>query len=1796
MRSRLQRARAGTRSGFALIIVLLVLLALLVLCAPFLLGVRNADRASTELADRVDTRLSLDAAARHARAVLGDTHPALDTTPYYDDQQELRIPDGFPEGFLDANDEHGEMWRAEARDVSGKIDLDTAPPQLFANLLGLSTRFSRPIKPDDKELPVGSLAGFEPTGMLWCDGELIHYGKLGDSAFEQFTRGVGSTGEQWVGGPRPPAVHAAGAPVLDQRAFAVPLWRAAGPDGSFRELDEIAALSRCGDFALARATAGSEQAGASVWDGDLLSPLFVHGSVYARARDAQRWMRPVRLVGSVTGGKDGRLRVESTCWISPGSTLQVYDGQSRETAIVVEIGRDGVVYLDRILVNDYRAWDSEVRVLARRPVNLNTAEQPVLEALFQNLQVRGRNARINKDEAATLAQVVIESRPLKGWEDFLRRVVLPACGIEKLPADAPTVPSALAAGQGFLDELDALALYRNGLNANDGQLAFSTLPFCFRSNDVYELELRATVNAESGVERFTLVRDEVQVIAPQRRLMQLWATQEDYDEELRLTGCAPFWSTAPNATSMFDPVGSNPPSRLVPHWGTWAGGVFLPGTVAAAGNTPANMPSAAQHVFASQDSAAWIQLWPARVEETGRHVGRMLHFDTETHDPEGRYLPDEPVVRAPSDKLVGWVDAPGASGANSGALMLPPAGALWIKPRSYADACLLDVAGGSAEADRIGLFFERGDLVLRAWDGTGDHPATSEAEVGEAHYAFAPGTDAPGLPLDVWSHVAFDVRGTRPDQLTLLVNGKTHGVRRFGLTRLASAIDPSTLRISVESVAGFPAHGVARIGDELVEYTLGSGNMLDCTPIAAGTNAGFGGRMARERTILVGGQRVPEILFGQGAGTQAPANVGNHPSGTTVEVFGYSMPLRSNAPSGESRLPAQLGAFAVGIVSKAVTSNASALGERLQMSFPGFPPAPPVTVDLGFGMDGNTSTVTALEIKPADSETSQSQLMSAFNPGGGWLLVVQHRGGWQRAGQGTFETAHHAPIGGMEFIWYSGVQGNQLLLNMNRRGNTTGFKNTSAAQIQRAFVVDFDSSIPVANPDDPATIVDPDTRLEWEVFVFPVSLPAPGASSHFLDPRTSQVPVSILQQTDRGQATVQVYRSEYAQITEGTSGENTEWVRYDEIGDEQLVRTESGALYSAYGAITRVNFSDVAEGTLPVGPPPGVPGSPGSPGSTGGGTPPHGHLLASPAAEPQPAAQTQTTGSYWNEEVGAPDTSEGPITRSTRSFLQFRGVLGTFSHAHAASTPVLPVVRVVRRPGGAPGGSSDQAEPDAGRPGVDDPVFFVEDNTQLLGNPARVQRAYIPYRYRTYHWKQSAPTTLVPIADAVTGEKQFFDTQPPMANPNGLVLIDNPVDGSCVYVGLREALPTPYPYDADAAGVGSSTSVPDIRKRYRMTKHPSGERPRVVSGLRIGGALVSSSPAGAIPSALADEIVFGGSTFGTGDGTLAPESGQGAQMWLTTELAQAGSSFTVDKSAVRLPADVHWNSNYEFLNEWPADAGLLQIGDELLCYSTRTPSSGAVEVAVTGRGLLGTRPQPHHAHEGVQLLDDCCVSVLAGELSATAAELPLASVADFPSSGLVLIDDELIHYTHLEGNTLVMPRASSEPGKMDRKGGPLFRGRFGTTPAGHSSGTPVILFPFRYWDRWAERADAPELAHFDLALDQPSAWWESCFFMKTDTEGSQIGVLERDDPEAPWDADPDQDKRLALYWKGDQEGAPLSIGKQSDSIRWRVFVKYSPDAFDPKFSLRHGWRQTPRLERLGAFYYAPDAVLRSVER
>jgi hypothetical protein len=99
-----------------------------------------------------------------------------------------------------------------------------------------------------------------------------------------------------------------------------------------------------------------------------------------------------------------------------------------------------------------------------------------------------------------------------------------------------------------------------------------------------------------------------------------------------------------------------------------------------------------------------------------------------------------------------------------------------------------------------------------------------------------------------------------------------------------------------------------------------------------------------------------------------------------------------------------------------------------------------------------------------------------------------------------------------------------------------------------------------------------------------------------------------------------------------------------------------------------------------------------------------------------------------------------------------------------------------------------------------------------------------------------------------------------------------------------------------------------------------------------------------------------------------------------------------------------------------------------------------------------------------------------------------------------------------------------------------------------------------------------------------------------DTTSARLGVLQKDHEDTPWDADPETDPRLKVYFAGEKEGARLRIDKQSDMLRWRVFVDYMPGAFDVKTGTPHGWKESPRLKLFSAFYHAPTTVLSSVER
>ncbi|MFT4649529.1 MAG: hypothetical protein ACI9X4_002769, partial [Glaciecola sp.] len=185
------------------------------------------------------------------------------------------------------------------------------------------------------------------------------------------------------------------------------------------------------------------------------------------------------------------------------------------------------------------------------------------------------------------------------------------------------------------------------------------------------------------------------------------------------------------------------------------------------------------------------------------------------------------------------------------------------------------------------------------------------------------------------------------------------------------------------------------------------------------------------------------------------------------------------------------------------------------------------------------------------------------------------------------------------------------------------------------------------------------------------------------------------------------------------------------------------------------------------------------------------------------------------------------------------------------------------------------------------------------------------------------------------------------------------------------------------------------------------------------------------------------------------------------------------------------------------------------------------------------------------------------------------------------------------GSQFVMPRGSLEVGLKDGDGGGLFRGRFGTAASAAVQGTPVIFFPYRYWDRWQERTEVPELAYLGLRVDQPGALFEEVFYQAEPIPfgGVSMGVLMRLHPDLPWDADPDETPGLFLLEKGMDEGdEPWVLDAVSDALEARFFVDYEPGCFDSITGGEHGWKYSPRLKRFGVGYEAPGQVLRSVDQ
>jgi hypothetical protein len=193
---------------------------------------------------------------------------------------------------------------------------------------------------------------------------------------------------------------------------------------------------------------------------------------------------------------------------------------------------------------------------------------------------------------------------------------------------------------------------------------------------------------------------------------------------------------------------------------------------------------------------------------------------------------------------------------------------------------------------------------------------------------------------------------------------------------------------------------------------------------------------------------------------------------------------------------------------------------------------------------------------------------------------------------------------------------------------------------------------------------------------------------------------------------------------------------------------------------------------------------------------------------------------------------------------------------------------------------------------------------------------------------------------------------------------------------------------------------------------------------------------------------------------------------------------------------------------------------------------------------------------------------------------------------LLLGGTELLHYTWSTGRQLMEMPVWFDPADRNANGRGLLRGRYGTTPVSASSGEPVIWFPFRYWDRQHERADDPELAHFQVSWSLAPVFFKSFYWQEQQVDALvDTHCLVRLDGRGSFADDPETNDGLFLFTDGDPDQRPNPLRWQASRLEARFMTVYKPGAFDPTAFLSNSWKKAPRVRAVVVEYEGEGRIL-----
>ncbi len=1762
--------RSADEHGIALIAVLLALAVLLAMAGPFVLSMGRGDQAARAALDEVH----VDWGSASARDVLlqqaAQGSYSYDLTPAADGRDEYPNSLELPESLQDVGSVGfgNTLLQGEVEDLSRRVDLDTATPLTLANLLGLSLRTTEEVESGGSEIPVdGSTEGFPVPGYLLIGREVIRYEDATGTAFTGLTRGAFAELGFLPASVLRDYIIAADSLVLDFRCVLAVLHphTVDGNPGTRKPYGSV------------REIRGYEAFGFPGFTDDEMGILERYCAVGMLRENSARWGRAERvfeILDDAVVAAPRILMVRSAAGMGAGRIVRIrsLDGRQQEYALVadtVNLGNRGAINLTnkefislmQPLQLQFDPIDTVVEPLVGVPVNVNTADPRVLTALFANLRAQTNGAvrdgqtvdrppYLSPRRAADLAEqlrllrgdvdalpmedagayndegaggIDLTPRPFEGWEDFAGRFVPLLAARTESRAQRDLIRRIYGVLQvGCADNVD-----------------MGTAPICFHSSPLVAYRASAVRLMASGVEAARMERSGTALALPGEALIWGAATQEMIEEFVRIDRHSPWWQTGPINTSAILPnrAGTVPAMRTEAH--------LLATLFPDFGFGRARFPD-------KSGNDGWLRPQPSSTPfGYPDNVYQHDAFSFAWH-PEGRALDQEGVYRILNTGERGTPGAqPSANRDHSriafplttvGGLTARHATSFWFRLDDTGPQVLYDLSDPNAafpDRNRIRLEIREASLFFEvmAEAGVDPQPSQSTTAVQRSVGTWKLALSDFNLQPQLWYHASISAHGDRPGQMSLHIDGVPRLEPELK-TYLSSAIpvyQPDTgaatflldreryRPIQVESTQGFPQQGVLRVGLELFEYSRKDDSTFYCA-----YDSSMGGRSARmffnewnvgiptdaNRDQL---QELRDLLD-----PTSPAVAPDHPVGTGVELYGYSVPVypQSTLQLGGAQLADSLGAFA----GARVANNADARPINVT--------AGQVSRNLGRGIDnswtGNlelADPVSALNFPPPPAS---DQILSAFPASGGYAMIVQRRMPFRtrdpRGGAGGGQIGSWVYVGGVEVIRYAARTGTQLTgvqrnvtLPVNIPDDTDGNFDFTQPKI---FVTDW-------SPEFDRQGVSANSLPLHYPYVVPIS-----------------IPVSGLVNAD----------SDYVQWVQvrpnGTDDAETEWVRYNAVLDSRhLTRIDSRAFRAAVGVVTLGNPSRGI--TVPD--------------DLGG-------------ANPIFDQQTEPWGAPFNDgvrRIGYVDPVEVqfPFAHAMRVALKFRGddfadflemgrgirqgisaPLGkTSSHAQPAGTPVLPVQRF-EYDRGAYGLS-------APRPGRLDRIALVQGSRRQSGQTPGVE-------WHTVNWAVGIPRSDNIDPDDTTGNSGNEGRELIGQWPFYLVAFQDQVT---------------MPLIGEAAPSRSDANLTDVRLLDRMVKFPSGELPAVdADNAFVGGSAAND---GVPMRGLIDEV--------------AVMARMAFPRPLDQQLNESANEFYVRPNVIMTPAGLMEGGrprqlrSYGNFDQFAATGGMLQIDEELIAYQNYDVSTGRVSVAQNGRGMLGTLPRGHDEGAVVHFLEQTPTAILSAGLSQNDHEVQVNDLGGLPGAeGTVLVGQELLHYTFTRGRTtLAMPRWH-DPENEGRARVGLFRGRFGTVPGSLTGGSPVVWMPFRYWDRFHERAEDPALAHVQLTLDHGPAWFASFGWEENAPEATvDLQCMVRLDERARFDEDPEQNPWLWRFDDGQPGGQQNRIQAHGRRFEARFQHVYSPGAFSAQTWMAQGWKQAPTIRTYLLDYEGETRIL-----